>query len=303
MSNYAILHVEGGVGKNVMATAVVRAINVQHPERKIVVVTAHPDIWLNNQRVHKTVQFGAMSYFHSDYIKNRMSLLFLHDPYKHEDYVYRRRHVTEIWCELCGVKWDGPKPELYFTQLENDFCQTMINRDERPILMINAFGGADNQAHKYSWARDIPPITAQRVIETLSDRFRVIQIRRQDQIALNGAESFVTNLRQTALMLLNSDRRLLIDSYLQHAAAAFGLKSTVLWGCNSPVALGYDLHDNIYGNFTAGDLKNSVYEPYDIVGDPTQIASSPADMFDLDAIIRSLDVGDFPTLPKEGPTV
>lgn len=304
MSNFAILHVEGGVGKNVMATAVVRAINAQHPERKIIVVTAHPDIWLNNQRVHKIVQFGAISYFFKDYIGDKNSLLYLQDPYKHTDYIYRRRHVTDIWCELCGVKWDGPNPELYFTQLENDFCQTMINRDERPILMINAFGGAENQQHKYSWARDIPPITAQRVIETLSDRFRVIQIRRQDQIALNGAESFVTNIRQTALMLLHSDRRLLIDSYLQHVAAAFGLRSTVLWGCNSPVALGYEIHSNIYGNFTAGDLKNSVYEPYDIVGDPTQIASSPADMYNLDSIIKSLDVDGFVPIEKnEGPTV
>lgn len=304
MSNYAIIQIEGGVGKNVMASAVVRAINKQHPERKIVVVTAHPDVWLNNQRVHKTIQFGTMQYFFRDYIGDKNSLLFLQDPYKHTDYVYRRRHVTQIWCELCGVNWDGPTPEMYFTQLENDFCQTMINRDERPILMINAFGGADNQGHRYSWARDIPPITAQRVTETLSDRFRVIQIRRQDQIALNGTESFVTNIRQTALMLLHSDRRLLIDSYLQHAAAAFGLKSTVLWGCNSPVALGYEMHDNIYGNFMAGDLKNSVYEPYDIVGDPTQIASSPTDMYNVDSIIKSLDVDGFKVIEKtDGPTV
>ena len=298
MNNYAILQIEGGVGKNVMATAVVRAIAITHPDKKIVVITAHPDVWLNNQRVHKTIQFGTLQYFYNDYIKNKQSLVFMQDPYKHEDYVYRRRHVTDIWCELCGVKWDGPNPELYFTQLENDFCQTMINRDERPILMINAFGGAENQQHKYSWARDIPPITAQRVIEKLSDRFRVIQIRRPDQIALNGAESFVTNIRQTALMLFHSDRRLLIDSYLQHAAAAFGLKSTVLWGCNTPIALGYSIHDNIYGNFTPGDLKNSVYEPYDIVGDPTQITSSPADMYNFEAIIKSLDVKEFSLIEK-----
>ena len=303
MSNYAILQVEGGIGKNVMATAVVRAIKKRHPGHKVVVVTAHPDIWLNNQRVHRTLQFGAMQYFYGDYIKDKNSLVFMQDPYKHTDYVYRRRHVTDIWCELCGVEWDGPTPELYFTQLENDFCQTMINRDDRPVLMETAFGGAETQHHKYSWASDIPPITAQRVIEALSDRFRIVQIRRQDQMALNGAESFVTNLRQTALMLLHSDRRLLIDSYLQHAAAAFGLKSTVLWGCNTPVVLGYDLHDNIYGNFSPGDLKNSVYEPYDIVGDPSQIASSPADMYNVEAIIRSLDVGGFDKIQTDGPSI
>jgi hypothetical protein len=297
MRSYVVIQIEGGVGKNVMATAVVRAINKTYPERNILIVTAHPDVWLNNQRVHKVIQFGTMQYFYNDYISDKNSLLFLQDPYKTTDYIYRRKHVTEIWCELCGVNWDGSIPEMYFTQLENDFCQTMINKDERPILMINAFGGADNQQHKYSWARDIPPVIVQKVIDQVSDRFRVIQIRRQDQIQLNNAESFVTNLRQTALMLLQSDRRLLIDSFMQHSAAAFGLKSTVLWGCNSPIVLGYDIHDNIYGNFQAGDLKNSVYEPYDIVGDPTQIISSPAEMFDVDVIIQSLNVGEFVTKP------
>ena len=298
MSKYTILQIEGGVGKNVMATAVVRAINKKYPNQKIIVVTAHPDIWLNNQRVFKIIQFGTMHYFYNDYINYKDSLIFLHDPYKTSDYIYRRRHVTDIWCELCGVEWNGPLPELYFTQLENDFCQTMINKDDRPILMVNAFGGAENQQHKYSWARDIPPVIAQKVVDVLSDKFRVIQIRRQDQIELNNAESYVTNLRQTALMLLQSDRRLLIDSFMQHVAAAFGLNSTVLWGCNSPIVLGYDIHDNIYGNFKAGDLKNSVYEPYDIVGDPTQIVSSPVEMFDVDVIIQSLSVGEFSTIEK-----
>ena len=302
MSKYAIIQIEGGVGKNVMATAVVRAINIEHPNHKIVVVTAHPDVWLNNQRVHKVIQFGTLQYFYNDYVKDKGSFLFLHDPYKTTEYIYRRKHVTEIWCELCGVKWDGERPEMYFTQLENEFCSSMIAKDERPIFMINAFGGAENQQHKYSWARDIPPAIAQAVVDELSKRFRVIQIRRQDQISLNNAESYSVNLRQSILMLLQSDRRLLIDSLMQHAAATFELKSTVIWACNSPIALGYGIHDNIYANFQPGDLKNSVYEPYDIVGDPTQLASSPADMFNLEAIIKSLDIEDFPIL-EQTPTL
>lgn len=299
MSKYAILQIEGGVGKNVMATAVVRAINKQHPAHKIVVVTAHTDVWLNNQRVHKVIQFGTLHYFYNDYVKDKDSLIFLHDPYKSTDYLYRRKHVTEIWCELCNVAYDGPLPEMYFTQLENDFCTSMIAKDERPIFMINAFGGAPEQQHKYSWARDIPPVVAQSVVGVMCKKFRVIQIRRPDQIALNGAESYSVNLRQSMLMLIQSDRRLLIDSLLQHVAASLEMKSTVLWACNSPIALGYELHDNIYANFVAGDLKNSVYEPYDIAGDPTQLATAPVDMFNVDKIIKSLDIEEFPDLATD----
>lgn len=300
MSKYAILQIEGGVGKNVMATAVVRAINKSYPKHKIVVVTAHSDVWLNNQRIHKVHKFGTLSYFYNEYVRDKDSLLFLQDPYKTTDYIYRRRHVSEIWCDLCKVTWDGETPELYFTQLENDFCSSMIGKDERPIFMINAFGGAPEQLHKYSWARDIPPVVAQEIVDRMSKKFRVIQIRRTDQISLNNAESYEVNLRQSMLMLFQSDRRLLIDSLMQHAASAFGLKSTVLWICNSPISLGYSIHDNIYGNFTPADLKNSVYEPYDIVGDPTQLATAPSDMFNVDNIIKSLDVDNYPEFAIEG---
>jgi hypothetical protein len=288
MDRYAILHIEGGIGKNVMATAVVRAINKEHPDRKIIVLTAHPDIWTNNLRVHKSILFGTAAYFYTDYIMDKDTIVFAQEPYRHTDYIYRKKHLTQIWCDLCGVKWDGDLPELYFTKLEQDFCSMMIQKDDRPIFLVNAFGGSPDQAHKYSWARDIPPYLAQEIVREASKTHRVIQIRREDQISLDCTESYTANVRQTMLILTLSDKRLLIDSLMQHAAAALGLKSTVLWSANNPKVFGYELHDNILSSFEPGEIKNSIYEPYDITGDPAQIATPPSMMFDKGQIMSSL---------------
>ena len=54
--------------------------------------------------------------------------------------------------------------------------------------------------------------------------------------------------------MAQSQKRVLIDSCLQHAAAAFKLKSTVLWVGTSPTVFGYRLHDNIEAKKT--DLSN-----------------------------------------------
>ena len=302
MDKYAILQIEGGIGKNVMATAVVRAIQKKYPERKIVIISAYPDIWLNNQRIYKTLQFGQISYFYREYIENKDSLVFLQEPYRHNDYVYRKKHLTEIWCELCDVPWDGETPELYFTQLESDFVNTLINKDKQ-IFIINAFGGSVGQQHKYSWARDIPPVLAQEIVDEMSKNYRVIQIRRDDQISLNNAESYNLSIRQSALMVLVSDRRLMIDSFLQHTSAAFGLTSTVLWSCNTPKVFGYNIHKNISSNFEAGDLRNSMYDPYDILGDPIQIVTPPGIMFDKESIIKSLDVVKYVPPVEEKPSL
>ena len=49
-------------------------------------------------------------------------------------------------------------------------------------------------------------------------------------------------------LLYNSTKRILIDSALQHASVALGLKSNVLWIGTSHINFGYNLHNNITSN-------------------------------------------------------
>lgn len=282
-----IFQIDGGIGKNVVATAVVRAINKKYPDKKIVIVTAYSDVWTCNPRVHRVIQFGQQNYFYNDFVEDKNTLFFLQEPYKHQDYIYNRKHLTELWCDLCGVEWDGEKPELYFTNLEYDFVADTIKKD-KPIFLVQPFGGAQNQQHKYSWARDIPPQVAQDVVNHMRKDYRVIQVRREDQIALDGAEYLSLNPRFLALSILMSDKRLFIDSYMQHAAAALNQPSTVLWIANSPNVLGYTLHNNIQAKFQYGSLKTAMYDPYDILGDPIQLATPPTGLFKSDDIIAAL---------------
>lgn len=284
---YLILQIEGGIGKNVVATSVVRAISKQYTDRKIIILTAHPDIWFCNPRIHKVLEFGKTPYFFQDYIQDKETILMLQDPYRNEDYIYKRKHLSEIWCDMYNIKWDGETPEIYFTNLEYDFLQTLINK-QKPIFLIQASGGSLGQSHKYSWSRDIPPQIAQQIVDEMSKNYRVIQVRREDQIALNNCEHISLNPRQLALSILQSDKRLFIDSYMQHAAAALGLESTVVWIVNDPNVLGYQIHKNITTTFNNGDLRNSMYEAYDILGDPINLANTPNDIFDVKKIIESL---------------
>lgn len=288
MDNLLILQIEGGIGKNVVATAVVRAISKQYPDRKIIILTAHTDIWLCNPRIYKVLEFGKTPYFFSDYIKKKDTMLMLQEPYRCQDYIYKRKHLSEIWCDMYNIKWDGEKPELYFTNLEYDFLQTIINKKQEKIFLIQSSGGALGQQHKYSWARDIPPQIAQQIVDEMSKTHRVIQIRRDDQIAINNCEYLSLNPRQLALAIMQSDKRLFIDSYMQHAASALGLQSTVLWIVNDPKVLGYELHKNINAKFDDGELRNSMYEAYDILGDPINLANIPNDLFDVKKILESL---------------
>jgi hypothetical protein len=56
-------------------------------------------------------------------------------------------------------------------------------------------------------------------------------------------------------LLSVSDKRVLIDSCLQHAAAAMNLPSTVFWVGTSPKNFGYEMHNNIVANPPSGATK------------------------------------------------
>lgn len=283
---YIVFQISGGIGKNVIATSVARAMNIQYPDRKIIILTAHPDIWINNPRIHRVIQFGQTSYFYDDYIKGKDTLIFTHDPYGSSDSIYRRKHLSHVWCELYNLEYQGEKPELYFTSLESDQVSLLLNKT-KPILIIQPFGGAQTN-NKYSWMRDIPPALAQRIVDEFKNEYRVIQIKREDQLGLNDVEYLSNNPRVLALSLLFSDKRILIDSYMQHASASMGLPSYVFWIGNSPDVFGYGLHRNITTNFEIGSTRNSLYDPFDITGDAIQLATPPGNLFDPQTVIDIL---------------
>ena len=73
----------------------------------------------------------------------------------------------------------------------------------------------------------------------------MLQVRLPEQPVLNGAVSVTDRLRILAALIVASPRRLFIDSYLQHAAAALGESAVVMWGGTSPGVFGYPLHRNL----------------------------------------------------------
>lgn len=266
--NFTIFLVSGGAGKNVLATAVVKAIKTANPETNIVVLTAHKDIWLYNPNVYRTFVFGQTQNFYNDYIhgKENVKVCSL-EPYSTNDYILKTKHLIEIWCDLVGVKFNNEKPELFFNQREIEYCENFYGLKNSPIFLIQTNGGAE-QATKMSWVRDMPLSNAQEVVNAVKNNFRVIHIRRDDQLELNGVEQFKGGLRELMVLIKYSQKRLFIDSVSQHISSALGKPSTVLWVKNDPNVLGYAIHDNIVSSATEDfdTLFNSVLEPYDITG-------------------------------------
>ena len=116
--NYVIFNPEGGLGKIIASTAVVKAIKKKYPDHKIIVMSPWSEVFLNNPYVYRVFRAGQHPYFYKDYIEGRESIVLKGEPYFDTNHLYQKQHVVQSWCNLHDLPFDGDvKPELYLTDV------------------------------------------------------------------------------------------------------------------------------------------------------------------------------------------
>jgi FkbM family methyltransferase len=285
-----IFQIDGGIGKSIVATAVCRAIKTQFPNDELLVITGYPEVFLCNPHVDRTFNFNTLNYFYQDHIAGHQVKMMLHNPYLETDFIGINGHLIEVWCRMFGIRYNGEMPELFLTNRELNFYAHNF-RSEKPILLMQTNGGGGNQPNKYSWARDLPMSVAQKVVYAFANEYNVVHMRREDQLPLQGATPVHADFRALCVLIVMSTKRLFIDSFAQHAAAALGKPSTVCWIGNTPLQFGYALHTNVIAHAPTikPELKFSVFSKYNIAGNATEFPyNSENEIFNADQIIELL---------------
>ena len=294
---YSIFHLQGGIGKHVAATAVAQAIKNNHPDRKLIVVCAYPDIFINLPFVDRVFQLGATQYFYQEFVQGKDSILFHHEPYYTTNHIHKKTPLAQTWCDMYGLKLTNEKPVVKFNKLQYDISKKFWKRN-KPYMVIHTNGGLMSaDAKPYSWTRDMPFELAQEVVDHYKKDYHIYQVTKMNSPKLRDAEQvFATPQQALSLMelfsiLLHSEKRLLIDSCLQHTAAALNKKSTVLWNGTSPKVFGYDIHDNISTNIPYDfKLPGSYLFDFDFNGNEIEYPfEDGAQLYDIDKVIESID--------------
>jgi len=294
---YSIFHIQGGIGKHIAATAVAKAIKNNHPDRKLIVVCAYSDIFINLSFVDRVFNIGNTSYFYQEYIQDKDSIIFHHEPYYTTNHIHKRKKLIENWCDLYNLKYNDETPELKFNKLQFDVSKTVWGR-KKPIMVLHTNGGMmTTDAKPYAWTRDMPTDIAQELVEHYKKDYHIFQITKINSPKLKNVEHvFATPEQSLSLMelfsiFLHSKKRVLIDSCMQHAAAAMKRKSTVLWNGTSPKVFGYELHDNICTDIPYNfKLPGSYLFDFDFDGNEVEYPfTDDVKLYDINKIIESID--------------
>lgn len=286
-----IFQIDGGLGKSIMATAMTKVLRKRYKNAHIIVVTAYPDVFLNNPHINECFATNQMGGAYLKYVKDQDCKLFISDPYHHTSFLTEREHLFRTWCKIYGLHYNNEQPELYLTQPEIDYFKPFYNI-EKPIMVIQPNGGPQGQGFQYSWTRDIPVPTVNEIIQHYKEDYTVVHIKREDQYKYPDTLHALDGFRSIAILLQLSSKRLLIDSFGQHLAAAMGVKSTVCWVTTKPTVFGYKLHDNIQANIFTKEpqIQNSVYQPFNLAQDISSIPYNDLnEVFDTNKIIESIN--------------
>lgn len=265
-----IFHITGGLGKHILSTSVINSYKKTYPENNIIVSSAYPDIFFRNPNVTESLDISRQQYFYKNYIHGKDVEVFAHEPYKQTSHILKKCHLIDTWCNMIGIEKNS-EPSLHFGYREIEMAAKLLepHNNGKPFLIFQPFGGPVNQELSYCWARDIHPTIAQMIVNELKTKYTIIHICNSHHVKLRDVVRVEERLDSHIMFALLSlaERRILIDSSLQHAAYVMGLKSMVFWGITSPIQFGYNFHNNILPEkeFPHGTMNSYLFD-YEISG-------------------------------------
>ena len=293
---YCLFHLQGGFGKHIAATAVAKCIKNNFPDRKLIITGVWTEIYMNLPYVDRVYQYGNTSYYYQTYVDDMDSLLFANEPYFTTDHMNKTLPLVQSWSKMYGLKYDGEMPDVKFNPLQKKTAKEFWpgRANGKPIMVLQTNGGMFNEQRPYLWARDMPVALAQKLVDHYADDYHIFQVTRPSCEILDGVEAIKDPMSNMELLsiLLNSDKRILIDSCMQHGAAALNLPSVVLWNGTSPKVFGWDMHTNIPASKPADfELPNSVLFDFDFMGKEAEYPYVDEDdeIFDFDKIVEAVD--------------
>ncbi len=245
-----LLYIQGGLGKVVMSTAVIRNYKEKYPDKEIIVVSGYPEVFLNNPHVAKALPFDY-PYLWKDYISDPNITVFAEEPYHTEEWVKNstQKHLIAIWtCMLDPeVKVKHNYPDLYFSQPEVEALHNMIQTD-KPILVVQSTGGSNPS--NSDWTRNPPKKELEDYLGQYLEDYFILHLAVPETPALGNIHQRldVLSRRQAMCLIYYTQKFVGIDSFGLHVRAAQGERSDTdifLPLEESVHRLSYDIINNI----------------------------------------------------------
>lgn len=249
---------EGGLGKVIASTAVVKRLKEEFPDKRIIVIAGFPEVFQYNPHVYRVFNFNNPLNFYDDWVTPESHIIKV-EPYAETDYIFNRKSLLEMWCNQIGFDLKDAKPELFFMRNEEEAGELYVKKitggGKKKFILVQWCGGlipndkeglsfhdSKNRMHR----RTLPVKVVQKLVNKLITReYTVGVIQHENYPTIQGAERIFFPIRGVLILLKYAEGFIGIDSFLHHGAEAMGAKGVVVWGGTNPKKLGYSDQVNL----------------------------------------------------------
>ena len=266
-----IIQVSGGVGKNVSFTSLRPFIKEKY--ENVYINTPYPDLFFGNPYITKINPLMDQRFYKDIVLKDSTKIVMI-DPYDHESFIKKERHLLEIWAELCDIKIESGmslKTEIYMDENEKFTVDKVVNEfrefTKDKFILIQLNGGQSphsfeqngnqefsffNEGSKRHYPFDYY-IDLIKKIKHIYPEHTILRYGLINEPLPHEINKIVVTM-QPAIHYKNyywlaqyAKHIICIDSSLQHMAA--GVKQAiVMWGDTRPEHFGYSSHINLVEN-------------------------------------------------------
>lgn len=261
-----LINVEGGLGKNVMITALMPIVAQKYDE--IYVISPYSDVWKACSYVTAAFEPGPQcaSLYQELVLSDDCDVLWV-EPYSNGSFIKKQCHMLEAWLYEAGIPVDTSIEELTpcLDRIKEEFPQIVKLVDEKvpadqKFILVQFCGGQsplspqqDQQGNPIPYNDQQEFIKrnyykGQQLIDALKAKYpdcRIIHYALPNEPTYEGAEKL--NIPYIAYRLLaeRAFKVVCTDSSLQHIVTGACKDVTVIWGETAPVHFGWKCNKNI----------------------------------------------------------
>lgn len=237
MTDSLYIHTPGGFGDNLMATAVISAIQVEYPDTKIFVATRHMDIFDNNPAVsgcyHSTKTRKKKPAFFEKFVSLK------YPSWDKLGESKGKKHIIDYYYDSLPIPIENRiyQPQIYLSCKETNYRKRKLQRIPKPLVAISPYGGLNSKVpNKFYPAEKWPAIVSGLIEEGVS----VIQLgKKKEGPVLPGATSwFNIGYRKSGAVLLHCEALITHPSGFMHLATALDIPCLNLLGGVEDAAVG-----------------------------------------------------------------
>lgn len=278
MSKKCLINVEGGLGKNIMLTAILVEFKAKKGYDEVYVISPYFDVFKACSVV--TDAFPPMQgTLYQELVLDEECDIYWKEPYSNQRFIKKQCHLFEAWAEELGFELDNnpatyeplldkiPEEypavakavEEYLSKWQNNFCLVQFSGGQSPLTPMQDKNGQPVQYRAEQEALKRNYFKGEKVVQLLQKKYpgaTIVHFALPNEPTIEGAVKIQVPYLAYHLIAAKAKEIVCIDSSLQHLATGTNDNITVIWGETRPEHFGYMRNRNV----TAQHVLNS--QPY-----------------------------------------